>query len=95
MMKTPKPKAHYADILLRCSKPEHENCAVMRNVLMENFTNVTKAYTTRTDLDTDYCVGATAIVKDGEINSFKKQLQNFKKDSRFKVSKVKIFVNKH
>jgi|APSaa5957512535_1039671.scaffolds.fasta_scaffold82885_2 hypothetical protein len=96
MMSSLKPKIHHADVLLRCSKQEHENCAVLRDALMKNFKNVTMAYTTRTDMDTDYCVSASAIVKDGEITKFKNQLNELKGTgkNKFKVSKVKLFVSK-
>ncbi len=95
MTKTAKSKIHIADILLRCSKKEHENCAALRDSLLENFKNVTKAYTTRTVLDTVYCVSATAIVEDGQINKFKKQLRDFKKPNSFKVSRARLYVNRH
>ena len=96
MMSSLKPKIHHADILLRCSKKEHENCAVLRDALMQNFKNVTMAYITRTDMDTDYCVSASAIVKDGEILKFKDQLRKLKgtDKNKFKVSKVKLFTSK-
>lgn len=97
-MKMHRPRVRHADILLRCFKKEHENCTVMRNALMKNFKNVTSAYTTRTMMDgTDYCVSASAIVKEGELNSFKKRLQRFKGRSpnQFKVSNVKLQVIKH
>ena len=98
MMNTPTQKTHQADVLLRCSKPEHANCAVMRDALVETFKNVTSAYTTRTDMEgTDYCVSASAIVKDGEIMTFRKKLKHFKGKSpkTFKVSKVKLQVIRH
>ena len=96
MMPSLKPKIHHADVLLRCSKQEHENCAMLRDSLMKNFKNVTVAYTTRTNMDTDYCVSASAMVKDGEINKFKKQLESLKGTGQqeFKVSKGKLFVSK-
>lgn len=94
----PKSKLHHADILLRCSKAEHENCAIMRDFLMEKFDNVTMAYTTRTVLgNIDYCVAASAIVKDGQINGFKNKLKTFKGTSpnQFKVKHSEVFVNNH
>lgn len=63
---------------------------------MKSFTNVTMAYTTITDMDTDYCVSASAMVKDGEINKFRKQLNQLKGGTgnrKFEVSKVKLFVS--
>ena len=98
MMQAPKQRTHQADILLRCSKPEHENCAIMRNALVRNFKNVTSAYTTRTDMrGIDYCVSASAIVKDGEVIAFRRKLKNFKgkHPNTFKVSKVKLQVIRH
>ena len=95
-MSSCKPKIRHADVLLRCSKPEHENCAMLRDALMQNFKNVTMAYTTLTKMDTDYCVSASAMVKDGEINKFRKQLNELKGGTgkrKFEVSKVKLLVS--
>ena len=92
----PKPKLLHADILLRCAKDEHENCAIMRDSLMKSFDNITTSYTTRTMLDgIDYCVAASAIVKADELDAFKKRLQNFKGtgSNSFKVKNSEVFVN--
>jgi len=94
----PKPKLHHADILLRCAKNDHENCAVMRDALMKEFGNITMAYTTRTVLDgIDYCVAASAIVKDGQIDDFKNKLKRFegRPPNKFKVKFSEVFVNNH
>ena len=95
-MSSYKPKIHHADVLLRCAKPEHENCAILKDALMQNFKNVTMAYTTQTNMDTDYCVSASAMVKDGEINKFRKRLNELKGGTgqrKFEVSKVKLLVS--
>ncbi len=97
-MVKPRSKLHHADILLRCSKAEHENCAVMRDSLMEKFDNVTMAYTTRTVLNgIDYCVSASAIVKEGKVNDFKNKLKKFegKSPNKFKVKFSEVLVNNH
>lgn len=97
MMSLHKSKIRHTDVLLRCSKPDHENCAVLRDTLMQNFKNVTMAYTTLTNMDTDYCVSASAIVKDGEIVKFRDQLNKLNGGTgkrKFAVSKVKLFVSK-
>jgi hypothetical protein len=90
-----KPRIRHADLFLQCSEPEHKHCPAMRDALMEKFSNVTMAYITKTDMEVDYCVAASAIVKDGEINSFRKALQNLKGKGKekFNVSKVKLYVS--
>ena len=88
-----KSKIRYGHIFLRCSEPEHKRCSVLRDAVMERFSNIVSAYTTITNIDTDYCVGASAIIKNGEINSFREQLQSFKSKTRkIKVSKARLYV---
>ena len=88
-------KLHHADVLLRCSKEEHENCVVLRDALMKKFPNVTTAYVTRTKLDTDYCVSASAIVRDNEIDDFENQLKKLHQSgkNKFNVKNIKLFVS--
>lgn len=86
------PKVHHVDVLLRCSKDEHGDCAALRDALFENFRQVTRAYTAKTEMDTDYCVSASAIVRHSEINKFRRNLKALHSEDA-RVSKVKMFVS--
>jgi len=90
-------KLRNAEILIRCSKPEHDNCSVMVDALMKNFKNVQQANTTRTTIGKkDYCVAATALVKTGEIRKFRNSLAHLKAktDGRIKVKNFEVYVSK-
>ncbi len=86
------PKVHHVDVLLRCSRDEHGDCAVLRDALFENFRQVTRAYTAKTEIDTDYCVSASAVVRHSEIDKFRRKLETLS-SADAKVSKVKMFVS--
>lgn len=90
MMDTP--RVHHVDVLLRCSKDEHGDCAVLRDALFENFRQVTSAYTAKTEIDTDYCVSASAIVRHGDIDRFGRRLKALR-SAGAKASKTKMFVS--
>ena len=87
-----KDKVRHADLLLRCSSLDHKDCYHLRDAMM-NFKNVTMTYITRTIMDTDYCVAGSAIVYDGKINKFKRELRSLEGDG-FKTSKMKMFITK-
>ena len=94
-MKT-KNELRSAEILLRCSKMEHDNCSVVRDALMKNFKNVLEANTTRTRIGkNDYCVAATALVKTGEIKKFKEELMHLKAkaEQSIKIKNLEVYVS--
>lgn len=87
-----------AEILLRCSKPEHDNCSVMGDALLKKFKNVLEANTTRTKIgNVTYCVAASGFVKNGEIKKFQNELKNLRIESPelIKVRYSKIYLSKH
>ena len=94
-------KIRTAQILLQCASLEHKDCAVLRDAVFYSFNGVLSAYiTTLTPKmkNADYCVSAHAIVKDGEINKFRKQLKELKYNTgkgkrKSKVTNVKLLVS--
>lgn len=96
MMKAPKSdQLKRVEILLRCEKPDHDNCSVMTHALMKNFKNILEANTTRTTIDNnDYCVAGTALVKESEIKKFKKNLKNVKSNNDIGVKELELYISK-
>ena len=97
----PKQKIRNAEILLQCASLEHKDCAVLRDAVFYGFKGVLSAYITTLIpkmKNADYCVSAHAIVKDGEINKFRKQLKELKYNTgkgkrKSKVTNVKLLVS--
>jgi len=76
---------------------EHDRCSVVRDALMKNFKNVLEANTTRTHIgDVDYCVAASALVKEGEMKKFETKIRNLKiKSPAISVKHAKVYFSKH
>ena len=83
------------EILLRCEKPDHDNCSVMTDALMKNFKNILEANTTRTTINNnDYCVAGTALVNESEIKKFQKKLKNVKSENNIGIKNLELYISK-
>ena len=72
-------------VLLRCSEGKHDNCTVMRNMLIKNVRNVTMAYAANTELDGEtYCVVARAIINRDDVSAMSKKIEALE-DERTKI----------
>lgn len=82
------------DILLRCEKPNHNNCSIMTQALIKNCKDVLEVNTTRTKIDnTDYCVAGTALVNENDVKNFRKNLKNVKSDDGTGVKNLKLYTS--
>ena len=104
---SPRQKIHRAEILLKCSNPNHINdisdCVLLKDKIFSSFKCVLTIYVKQVYENKDVnsidscCISAAAIVKDGEINKFRKQLKELNysingKNKKQKVNHVKLFV---
>ena len=105
--RSPRQKIYNAEILLKCSNPNHINdisdCVLLRNKVFSSFKRVLSIYVKQVYENKDInsidscCISAAAIVKDDEINQFRKQLKELNysiggKNKKQKVTHVKLFV---
>lgn len=108
LRKTLRQKIHHAEILLKCSNPNHINdysdCVLLKDKVFSSFKLVLSIYVKQVYENKDVnsidscCVSASAIVKDGEINKFRKQLKELNysiggKNKKQKVNHVKLLVS--
>lgn len=62
--------------MLRCTRKSHCNCTPMRNAAMRSSRHILKAYTTNIELEGErYCVTGRALVRTGDLNSFRAGLR--------------------
>ena len=106
-VKTLRQKIHHAEILLKCSNPNHINdisdCVLLKDKVFSSFKFVWSIYVKQVYENKDInsidscCVSAAGIVKDGKINEFRKQLEELNysiggKNKKQKVTHVKLLV---
>ena len=94
--RTENPKMKHIYFMLRCTKDRHPNCIPMRNATMKSSKKILQAYTTDIELDgVRYCVTGKALVRDGEVKDFAKNLWKIKSQAARPtgVKELKVLVS--
>lgn len=79
-------------MLIRCSDPNHVNCALIKNSVFDQ-PEIIEAYTTSVDLhanDQPFCVAATIISSKDNLTKIKKRIGSIK-TPHVQVAEIKTF----
>lgn len=83
------------EIVLGCEKQNHDDCSIMVDTLFENFRDIFEVNTTRTEIENiEYCVEGSALMRENEIEKFRKDLKNIRSADNIGVKNLKLYISK-